>query len=133
MVNQLASLPAGQVLADLAQAGTLSSELYKFLYRAAWDSLSEPARQVLVAIAQSSDATARWEALQRATGWKADVLNRSLKELVASSLVPVSDSLEPSYQISSLTRAFVLAGSHEMKSSRKNTIRCISRKSSTAG
>jgi NB-ARC domain len=130
LVNQLASLPVGQVLADLAQAASLSSELYKFLYRAAWDSLSEPARQVLVAIAQSPASAASWESLQRATGWKPEVLNRSLKELVAASLVPVSESLEPSYRVSPLTRAFVLAVCHETPSSRKNAIRCLPRKTS---
>jgi hypothetical protein len=115
IVNQLTAVPARQVFFDLAHGSGLSSDLYKFIYGRTWESLSASAQQVLIAIARSSGSTLTWEALQCDTELRPDVLSRSLQELVASSLVPVSASPEPFYEINAPTRSYVLAACHGVK------------------
>jgi NB-ARC domain-containing protein len=109
IVNQLAAIPLRQVLSDLAQATGSARGLCDFIYRRAWETLSDSAQTVLMTIAQSPNSEVTWDVLLNSTGLRPDVLNRSLQELVASLLVPISASLDPSYQVSSVTRAFTLA------------------------
>jgi hypothetical protein len=109
IVNQLAAIPLRQVLSDLSQATGSGRDVYNFIYQRAWETLSNSARNVLITIAHSQVSEVTWDVLQYTTGLKPDVLNRSLQELVALLLVPISSSLDPSYQISSLTGTFALA------------------------
>jgi hypothetical protein len=109
MVTQLAALPVSQVLSDLSQVTGSSCDIYNFIYQHTWETLSAFAQKVLVAIADSSSSETTWGDLQADTGIRPEVLNRSLQELVESSLVPVSVSANPFYQICSPTRTFALA------------------------
>ncbi|HVO41182.1 MAG TPA: NB-ARC domain-containing protein [Aggregatilineales bacterium] len=110
IISQLTSLPAATVVADLCQTPDLSMDLYEYLYRNPWEALSEQARELLATLAQCPDPEVPWEALQACTGLKPAVLNARLKELVTSAFVRMSDTLEPTYQLTPLTRTFVLAG-----------------------
>ncbi len=105
IVNQLAVLPVQQVLSGLS-SGT-EAEIFGFIYQNTWESLSGPAQQVIGAIVRSTMAENGWDALQRSTRLRPDVLNRSLQELVAQSLVDVSAGSAPSYEVVPMTRAFV--------------------------
>jgi hypothetical protein len=109
IVNQLAAIPLRQVLSDLSQATGSARALYEFIYRRTWETLSDPAQNVLMAIAQSPDSEITWDSLLNSTNLSPAVLNRSLRELVTSLLIPISARLDPLYQISSITRAFTLA------------------------
>lgn len=105
IVNQLSVLPVQQVSNVLSRAG---AEVFEFIYQNTWEALSMSARKVLIAIAWSASAENGWETLQHSTGLRPDILNRSLQELVAGSLVVVSAGSDPAYQIAPMTRAFVL-------------------------
>jgi NB-ARC domain len=132
IVNQLAALPVRQILAELSQVTGLGSELYDYIYRQAWDSLSESAQELLITIARSPLTSLTWEALRCDTGLRPEVLNRSLQELVAASLIPVSTGLEPSYRVGATTGNFVLAESREAESNHRDYDSLLLSKFSTA-
>jgi hypothetical protein len=122
IVNHLAAIPLRLVLSDLSHVTGSAYDLCNYIYGRAWKALSPSARKVLITIAQSPDSKATWETLRRSTGLRPEILNRSLQELVASSLVPVSASLDPSYQIGSTTRTFAVAASRAVETTHEPTV-----------
>jgi DNA-binding MarR family transcriptional regulator len=98
------------VLHDLQAAqGRTADQLYNYIYRRAWERLSEPARQSLIALAVTSGRGASLDHLKRLTGLASGDLSTALSELVARSLLDSRGDLpERRYTIHSLTRSFVL-------------------------
>ena len=108
VVGQLSVLPLPQVLDTLRQADTRSIEhLYVYMYWQAWEMLSEPGKQTLVAMPLAQEGS--FSDVMRESELNAQQTGQALKELTTLSLVEVSGDVEqPRYRIHRLTETFLL-------------------------
>lgn len=109
VVGQLHSLSLATVLENLKQAqGQKVEALYTFIYRQAWQTLNEAARQVLLLMPLAQNGTA--SQLAAAAGNLAEAqLADALEHLTAVSLLEVSGDLaQRRYRIHRLTETFLL-------------------------
>jgi LuxR family glucitol operon transcriptional activator len=97
------------VLANLRQAqGARAEELYTYIYRQAWDQLSELPRRVLLAMPLVTSYGATLAQLAETSALAQPQLIDALELLVRLSLIDSSGSLQESrYTIHSLTRTFL--------------------------
>ncbi|MCB0228855.1 MAG: hypothetical protein KDG58_13280, partial [Anaerolineae bacterium] len=104
-VHSLAS-----VLADLQAArGTPVETLYTFIYRWAWDNLSEAPRRALLAMPLVTERGGSLDFVAQLSGLDPGALSDALAELVTLSLVDSRGSaLDRRYTIHNLTRTFLL-------------------------
>ncbi|MFQ5611570.1 MAG: NB-ARC domain-containing protein [Anaerolineae bacterium] len=97
------------VLADLREgrAGRADA-LYTYIYREAWDVLSEAARHALLAMPLVVGDGGTLSHLAAITGLAPDELSKALEELIAHSLISVGGTLEERrYHIHGLTETFL--------------------------
>lgn len=106
--SHIHSLPT--VLGDLQAArGTPVETLYSFIYRWAWDNLSETPRRALLAMPLVTDRGGSLAFLAQLSGLEAGELSDALTELVTLSLVDSRGGvLDRRYTIHNLTRTFLL-------------------------
>lgn len=104
-VHSLAS-----ILADLnAARGTPVEALYAFIYRWAWDNLSEGPRRALLAMPLVTERGGSLEFVAQLSGLDQGALSDALAELVTLSLVDSRGGpLDRRYTIHNLTRTFLL-------------------------
>lgn len=102
VVSQVRELDLDIVLQRLRDS---TGDLYSFIYRAAWDELSEIARKVLVYIAAWPASIARAE-LEEVGIAEGTALDRSLSQLVRLSLLVPRGGLRKRYGVHQLTRNF---------------------------
>ena len=97
------------VLGDLAAARSARAEnLYTYIYRAAWASLDETARNVLLATPLLPQRGGDLDFLVAVSELRYREVQRALAELVALNLVDVSGTLnQRRYSIHNLTRSFL--------------------------
>ena len=108
VAGQLSVLPLAEVLDNLRQADVKSvEELYIYLYWQAWETLSEAARQMLVAMPLAQEGS--FADVMRESELESALAGQALKELTTLSLVEVGGDLEqPRYRIHRLTETFLL-------------------------
>ncbi len=111
VVGQAQALPLTQVLDDLAAAEPEIHDFYHFLFRYAWQRLSDPARQLLLHMPLLDPAGAAWEDLAAVSGVSLNGYYRSaLEELVAASLLDAGCAQgRLRYTIHRLTEYFLLS------------------------
>lgn len=104
-VHSLAS-----ILGDLrAASGTSVENLYTFIYRWAWDNLSDLPRRALLAMPLVTERGGSLDFLAHLSGLAAGELTDALAELVTLSLVDSrGDALDRRYTVHNLTRTFLL-------------------------
>ncbi|HRW06445.1 MAG TPA: NB-ARC domain-containing protein [Caldilineaceae bacterium] len=111
VVGQLHIFDLGQVLADLTEARSRSAEsLYTFIFRRAWEHMSEPTRLLFIAMLLTSDDGDTFdELLAICQGDVSDIdLRTGLRQLVMFNLVESRGNLfERRYAIHNLTRSFL--------------------------
>lgn len=108
VVGQLHSLPLAQVLDSLQQArGQKVDDLYNFIYRQAWQMLTEPSRQLLLVMPLVQNGTI--EQLATTSQLTQDDLPDALEQLITLSLLEVSGTIDQRrYRIHRLTETFLL-------------------------
>lgn len=108
VAGQLSVLPMAQVLDSLRQANTKTVEdLYTYIYWQAWELLSPPAKQTLVAMPLAQEGG--FEEVMEESELDAAQAGQALAELTALSLVEVGGDVErPQYGIHRLTETFLL-------------------------
>ncbi len=111
VVGQAQALPLTQVLDDLAAAQPEVHDFYHFVFRYAWQRLSDPARQLLLHMPLLNPAGATWEDLAAVSGVSLNGYYRSaLEELVAASLLDSGCAQgRLLYSIHRLTEYFILS------------------------
>jgi hypothetical protein len=109
VIGQAACRPLDQVLDYLEQARGDTEQLYRYIYQAAWDLLTSPARQVLLGMPHLSLQGGPWQAVAAISGLAEEALIQAVKELASLSLLDVSREAAPRYSIHPLTRSFVLS------------------------
>ncbi len=109
VVSLLDLLPLSQILEDLAQSRSGPIEgLYRHIYRQNWQTLSQPARDLLQAMPLVAEAGGAPDYLQAISGLEGDTFWGALHELHARSLLEVRGTLdEKRYGIHRLTETFV--------------------------
>lgn len=111
VVGQLHIFDLGQVLADLVEARSQGAEsLYTFIFRQAWDHLTEPTRLLFIAMLLTSDDGDTFDELSAIC--QDDVsdsdFRQGLGQLVMFNLVESRGNLfERRYAIHNLTRSFL--------------------------
>jgi hypothetical protein len=110
VVGQICRHALPTVLEDLHHArGRTVEQLYTFIYRRAWDLLTENERQAFVSLPLIPESGAGLSFIHTASGLAIDMLHDALETLVQLSLVDHHSSLHESrYTIHSLTRTFLL-------------------------
>jgi len=111
VVGQTRDLPLKRVLAHLQEAADQPyEELYQFIYRRAWELLSEDARLVLLAMPAMAASSAYWEDLLATTHLSATRLDATIEELVGMSLLNTGGENHKRYTIYRLTYSFLMSG-----------------------
>lgn len=96
------------VLSDLRDATGLGEQLYRFLYEWTWSQLTEPCRQVLVAMVITPEQGSTLAQLMDITRFSKGEVKRAVEQLVAQNLLHIhSDLAHPTYAIHNLTRTFL--------------------------
>ena len=109
VIGQAARRPLDQVLNHLKQARGDTEKLYRYIYQAAWELLTPPARQVLLSMPLLSLQGGPWQAVAAIAGLAEEPLAQAVDELVGLSLLDASDEGDRRYSIHPLTRSFVLS------------------------
>ncbi len=110
VVSQARHLPLERILRQLQGAsGRPYRDLYRFVYQRSWELLSEKARKTLLVMPTLVPGEASWEKLQAVTGLDEESLNSAIRELMESSLLYMSNSVEGRYAIHRLTYTFIAA------------------------
>jgi tetratricopeptide (TPR) repeat protein len=117
-VGQLVSLPLGRVLNNLEPGSRTADPLYEYIYRPSWELLSPRARRVIVLLALMPASGGRWEDLAGMSGLPDAELDAALGELIARSLISVTEAEDTIYTLHSLTRRFVSSQAEEWKTLR---------------
>lgn len=111
VIGQLLALPLNQVLTDLAAARPDTHDFYRFLFRYAWERLSQPARHLLLHMPLLDVRGTTWEDLAAVSGVALNGhFRRALEELFNTSLLNagyVQGRLL--YSIHRLTEYFILS------------------------
>lgn len=112
VVGQLQSQPLNAVLSGLRHAqGRSTTELYKFIYRQAWDEMDEDARRVFLMmplLAEHGGDLAYLSAMAVRIGLSDGAMREGLSRLVERNLVDCLETQQTQrYTIHSLTRAFL--------------------------
>jgi len=109
VIGQTSRLPLETILHDLQKIKGDMEAMYAFMYRTTWKLLSAHARKVLIVMPVFSLSASR-TAIEYVSTVKGDDLTFALAELVATSMLDVSDHLLDSqkrYTIHPLTSNFV--------------------------
>jgi len=109
VVGQASYHSLSTVLEDVKLArGKTVQELYEYLYRWAWNNLSDEERKILLAMPLLPPEGGDFEQIVAITGMDEDVVHDALEKLVSQSLVEVVPGIDHStYAIHGLTRTFV--------------------------
>jgi hypothetical protein len=102
VVSQIRGLDLEVVLQRLRDC---TGDLYRFIYKAAWDELSTEAREVLVYVAAWPAPVSRAE-LEEVDLTEGVILDQALSQLVRLSLLIPSGGLRKRYGVHQLTRRF---------------------------
>ncbi len=111
VAGQAHALPLAQVLDDLAAARPDTHDFFHFLFRYAWERLSDPARHLLLHMPLLDPRNATWEDLAHVSGVALNgYFRNALEELVAASLLHAGWSQgRLIYSIHRLTEYFLLS------------------------
>lgn len=109
VVGQASFHALNTVLEDIQRArGKTVQELYEYLFRWAWNNLSEEEKKILLAMPLLPPEGGDFEQIVFITGMKEEIVHDALEKLVSQSLVDVVPGLEKStYAVHGLTRTFV--------------------------
>lgn len=110
LVLRLAQVqPLPSLLSDLRHSGPGAvEEMYRHIYQKAWDVLSEPARQVLLAVLLAAEGGATWDNVLASSGLTAPTLLGALGELNARCLLEARGTVwERRYGLHRLTETFL--------------------------
>ena len=109
VVGQASLHALSTVLDDIKMArGKSVAQLYEYLFRWAWNNLTESEQLVLLALPLLPPEGGAFEQIVAITGIDADIVHDALEKLVGQSLVEHRIGLEEShYAIHGLTRTFV--------------------------
>ena len=113
VAGQLSTFPLERVLADLRQArGEKTDNLYRFIYRQAWEQLNEDARNVLTLMPLIAEEGGGLPQIEAVSQLPVARVTDALQQLVRFSLVNVRIASGPRagnrYNIHRLTESFLL-------------------------
>lgn len=113
IAGQLSAFPLARVLSDLRQArGEKADQLYRFIYRQAWEQLGEDARHVLILMPLIAEEGGGLPQIEAVSGMPPARVTNALQQLVRFSLVNVRSAGDPRagnrYSIHRLTESFLL-------------------------
>jgi hypothetical protein len=108
VAGQLRVYPIEEVLGDLKGLTGVGESLYQFLFEWLWDALTEPCRQVLVALVLAPPEGVSLAVLSRLARMDTPPLKAALHPLLRQNLVDVrNETTEPIFSIHNLTRTFL--------------------------
>lgn len=108
VAGQLRVYPIEEVLGDLKGLTGVGESLYQFLFEWLWDALTEPCRQVLVALVLAPPEGVSLPVLSRLARMDTPSLKAALHPLLRQNLVDVrNEATEPIFSIHNLTRTFL--------------------------